>query len=152
MDSFTPVSWKQCVITFIRWVMIFTISSMEGLWEGSLDQQRVIRLSIGLGRFLIKGGLVPECEKTAKKEIKNHTESDEQIGWHHTWQAKKYCKFMLNPLRLAARSRNDSGRKIQWWKILTMSPGIISVPLVFSSIRLWIRRNCRGCCTGEHAS
>lgn len=40
--------------------MIFTISSMEGRCEGSLDQQRVIRLSMGLGRSLIRGGLVPE--------------------------------------------------------------------------------------------
>lgn len=51
-----------CVFTFIRWVMIFTISSMEGRWDGSLDQQRVIRLSMGLGKFLIKGGLVPESK------------------------------------------------------------------------------------------
>lgn len=33
---------------------------MEGRWEGSLDQQRVIKLSIGFGRFLIRGGRVPE--------------------------------------------------------------------------------------------
>ena len=43
----------------MRWVMIFTISSIEGLWVGSLDQQRVIRLSMGLGRFLMRGGRVP---------------------------------------------------------------------------------------------
>lgn len=32
---------------------------MEGRCEGSLDQQRVIKLSIGLGKFLISGGRVP---------------------------------------------------------------------------------------------
>ena len=47
--------------------MIFTISSMEGRWEGSLDQQRVIRLSMGLGKFLIKGGLVPKYKNKNKK-------------------------------------------------------------------------------------
>lgn len=50
----------QIARTFIRWVMILTISSMEGRCEGSLDQQRVIRISIGLGRFLMRGGRVPE--------------------------------------------------------------------------------------------
>lgn len=52
---------------------------MEGRWEGSLDQQRVIRLSMGLGKFLIKGGLVPESEKKKNKVIP-HTESKEQMG------------------------------------------------------------------------
>lgn len=63
--------------------MIFTISSMEGLWEGSLDQQRVIRLSMGLGRFLIKGGLVPgsqrDREGRKKKKIPSHSESEGEI-------------------------------------------------------------------------
>lgn len=36
---------------YLKWVIIFTISSIEGRWEGSLDQQRVIRLSMGLGKF-----------------------------------------------------------------------------------------------------
>mgnify|MGYP001855733828 CR=1 FL=1 len=35
---------------------------MEGRCEGSLDQQRVIKLSIGLGKFLISGGRVPKIE------------------------------------------------------------------------------------------
>lgn len=35
---------------------------MEGRCEGSLDQQRVIKLSIGLGKFLISGGRVPVIE------------------------------------------------------------------------------------------
>lgn len=48
--------------TRIKWVIIFTISSIEGRWEGSLDQQRVIKLSMGLGKFLISGGRVPIIE------------------------------------------------------------------------------------------
>lgn len=59
---------KWGYLTLIRWVMIFTISSMEGRWEGSLDQQRVIKLSMGFGRFLIKGGLVPVCKKEIIKK------------------------------------------------------------------------------------
>lgn len=53
---------ESCTVpgTFIRCIMILTISSMEGRCEGSLDQQRVIRLSMGLGRFLMRGGRVPE--------------------------------------------------------------------------------------------
>lgn len=35
---------------------------MDGRCEGSLDQQRVIKLSIGLGKFLISGGRVPAIE------------------------------------------------------------------------------------------
>lgn len=64
----------ECVsrraFTLIRWVMILTISSMEGLWEGSLDQQRVIRLSMGLGRLLMSGGRVPEHHQ--HKQIRIH--------------------------------------------------------------------------------
>lgn len=45
--------------TCIKCVIILTISSMEGLCEGSLDQHRVIKLSIGLGKFFISGGRVP---------------------------------------------------------------------------------------------
>lgn len=49
--------------TRIKCVIILTISSMDGRCEGSLDQQRVIKLSIGLGKFLISGGRVPVIEK-----------------------------------------------------------------------------------------
>lgn len=53
----------QCGVTLIRWLIIFTISSMEGRCDGSLDQQRVIRLSKGFGRFLMRGGRVPTERK-----------------------------------------------------------------------------------------
>lgn len=54
--------WR-CGVTLIRWLIIFNISSMEGRCDGSLDQQRVIRLSIGFGRFLMSGGRVPTERK-----------------------------------------------------------------------------------------
>lgn len=45
--------------TFMRLLMVSLTSVMDGLSLGSLSQQRVIRLSIGSGRSLIKGGRVP---------------------------------------------------------------------------------------------
>lgn len=46
-------------VTCIRPLMVFFTSSMDGLRFGSLSQQRVIRVSMGLGRSLISGGRVP---------------------------------------------------------------------------------------------
>lgn len=45
--------------TFIRWLMVFLTSFIDGLWLGSLSQQRVIRVTMGSGRSLIRGGRVP---------------------------------------------------------------------------------------------
>lgn len=46
-------------VTCIRPLMVFFTSSIDGLRLGSLSQQRVIRVSMGLGRSLISGGRVP---------------------------------------------------------------------------------------------
>lgn len=43
--------------------MVFLTSSIDGLWLGSLSQQRVIRVSMGSGRSLIRGGRVPALHK-----------------------------------------------------------------------------------------
>lgn len=50
------------VTTFIRLLMVFLTSFMDGLWLGSLSQQRVIRVSMGSGRSLIRGGRVPASQ------------------------------------------------------------------------------------------
>lgn len=51
---------------------------MEGRCEGSLDQQRVIKLSIGLGKFLISGGRVPKIEirRKFKQTLRRLTVTD----------------------------------------------------------------------------
>ena len=35
---------------------------------------------MGLGKFLIKGGLVPECKKKNRNEVIAHTQSQEKIS------------------------------------------------------------------------
>lgn len=51
---------------------------MEGRCDGSLDQQRVIRLSIGFGRFLMSGGRVP----TERKMIEaSNLEPKDSLRW-----------------------------------------------------------------------
>lgn len=53
----------------MRLLMVFLTSSMDGLRLGSLSQQRVIRVSIGSGRSLTSGGLVPENRVRGKQMV-----------------------------------------------------------------------------------
>lgn len=74
--------WR-CGVTLMRWLIIFTISSMEGRCDGSLDQQRVIRLSMGFGRFLMRGGRVPtEREMTEASNL----EPVDDLSRFSSWQ------------------------------------------------------------------
>ena len=51
----------------MRWFMVVLTSSMDGLWLGSLSQHRVIRVSMGSGRSLIRGGRVPSSQETSSQ-------------------------------------------------------------------------------------
>lgn len=90
--------------TRIKWVIIFTISSIDGRWEGSLDQQRVIRLSMGLGKFLISGGRVPviKIKRREEKECiypKNYVSSLQVF-------LKQYLFYRTCTLRLFLSNRS----------------------------------------------
>lgn len=57
---------QTVIITWNMYVMILQTSAIEGLSAGLPCQHLVIRISRGLGRFLMRGGLVPYKKNNGK--------------------------------------------------------------------------------------